>query len=210
MATIKYLEDQGYITLGKGLNGTDKEAARKLLIQTYFHTTSREEDVLLHAHAMLLNLAKLQGDDAAFRRIQGIELFRHKIELGAVYRGELSSNLVELGFSIERDGKSFKVVGVPPELVAASSKGAAKIKAQVEEWGGADTSKARQAAAMKVRAKEKPHSSFEQCAERWAAEGEEHGFTRASIAEIVTDSPAYGKHTVNAAAVISAKTSSGD
>jgi conjugative relaxase-like TrwC/TraI family protein len=179
-AAIGWIEENGYVTLRSGLNGTNREPAHKLSVMTYMHDTSRADDPQKHGHAILLNIA--QTESGEWRRIDAAEVFRHKIEIGAVYRAELARQLVEMGYSIERDKTSFKIKDSPSALEKAWSKGGAAIAEQLGEWGTSG-GKAAQAAAYATR-DDKSHASADELKARWSAEISELGISDKDVAAL--------------------------
>jgi conjugative relaxase-like TrwC/TraI family protein len=183
-ATVASVEQQGVFKVRDGLNGTQISDANALAVLTSYHETSRAEDPQLHGHSIVANLA-MSGD--AWRRLEGKGAFHHKMELGAVQRAELAQNLIKMGFSIERDGKSFRVVGTPAKLEKEWSKGGAKIKEQLVEWG-VTGGKAAQSAALKVR-DDKKHSTKAVLHEKWNTEAEKLGITYEQLEAIRSIAP---------------------
>jgi len=82
-------------------------------------------DPQLHDHVAIANMA-LRPDnspsgEAQWGAIDSRELYRIAAEAGAVYRAELANNLQRLGYSVEREGRYFEVVGVPENVRNAFS-----------------------------------------------------------------------------------------
>ncbi len=177
---ILWIEERGYVTLRSGLNGAVREPAARLAAQVYFHETSRAMDPQEHAHAIIFNIAQMASGE--WRRIDPADIFRNKIEIGAIYRAALAKRLVEMGYSIERDRTSFRIAGVPQNLVDKWSKGGDAIKEKLMEWG-ATGGKAAQAAAYVVRT-EKVHACKEELNTRWRGEVVELGISEDEIESI--------------------------
>jgi len=77
-------------------------------------------DPQLHDHVAIANMA-LRPDnshhgEAQWGAIDSRELYRIAAEAGAAYRAELAKHLQQLGYSVERQGRYFEVVGVPEKV----------------------------------------------------------------------------------------------
>ena len=119
-----------------------------LVAAIYRHGTSRELDPQLHSHAFVFNVAPRA--DGSLGAIESRYLYEWKMAGGAAYRAELSSELQKLGYTIERDGKSFKVAGVPDELCSKFSKRRKQIERALSEHG-ATSARASEVAALSTR-----------------------------------------------------------
>lgn len=98
-----------------------------LIVAAYEHSTSRNGDPQLHTHCIIAN-ATPTG--------RAIDLdTRHKMAAGALYRAELAHQLQQRGFSIQRDGDSFRVAGVPEKLTEHWSSRHAQVKQAMAEKG---------------------------------------------------------------------------
>ena len=137
---------------------------------TFEHGCSRELDPQLHTHCVVANLsARLDGTYGAVDFDT-----RWKMAAGAVYRAELASRLKEMGYGIERDGKSFKVTGVDPSLCDHFSKRRSQIEAELQTTGRAGA-KASAIAAMQTR-QAKVNIDRDILHREWQAQAIELGF----------------------------------
>ena len=85
----------------------------------------------------------LKGGDDKWRTMANEKLYRSKMLIGALYRGELAGELRQLGYGIEKthaDGR-FEIEGVSRDAIEAFSTRRAAIVAAMEErgLGGPDT-----------------------------------------------------------------------
>jgi conjugative relaxase-like TrwC/TraI family protein len=99
-------------------------------VALFDHRTSRELDLQLHTHALVLN--KVQCVDGTWRTIDGKEMFDHKKSAGMIYHSALRNEMcqrlgVEFG-EVSEDGQA-DIVGVPRELLTLWSKRARAIDA---------------------------------------------------------------------------------
>ena len=144
-----------------------------LLIAVFRHGSSRELDPQLHTHAMLQALGLRV--DRTWGAIDAKELFEWKLALGAIYRAELASEIIKLGFLIEPDREFWRVVGIPQELEAVFSKRRAQIEPTLMAkglYGG----KASEIAALDTR-RDKNVLAASLLHEQWRIISAEHGLT---------------------------------
>lgn len=104
IASMNYLQKKAFSSRDRrGGNRVDR-----ILAAAFQHGSSRELDPQLHSHVLVANLAS--RGDGTFCAIDFD--CRYKIAAGAVYRAELASRLVQAGYKVEREGKSFRLIGV--------------------------------------------------------------------------------------------------
>lgn len=174
--SLKYIEEHAASTRhGKG--GEVHVPASEnggILVAVYQHSTSRNQDPQLHSHCIVSNMN---------RDGRGLDLdTAHKMAAGALYRVELAHQLKEIGFEIQRDGKSFAIAGVPEKLVDEWSSRRAQIEAKLEEKGMSGA-KASAVAALETRAT-KESVSHADLREKWAEQAKAHEFTPEKIREL--------------------------
>lgn len=176
---MSYLQSDDGIISRRGKGGLELENS-KLVAAKFDHGTSREQDPQLHSHVFTMNLA--QRADGSFGTIQSAEIFKRKMSAGAVYRAELSAQLQQLGFSLERDKKSFKVAGVSEDLQKHWSKRRTQVLSELEN-SSSNNAKAAERATLKTRsAKEEVDQS--ELVDRWHEEAAEFGLTQEAIFEL--------------------------
>ena len=109
-----------------------RAGGQKMVAATFRHDTSRNLDPQLHTHAVIANM--LQGGDGKWRTMANEKLYRSKMLIGALYRGELAGELEKLGYGIEKthaDGR-FEIAGVPRKVIETfSTRRAAIVAAMV-------------------------------------------------------------------------------
>lgn len=111
-----------------------KERDLDMVAAMFRHEVNRNQDPHLHTHNVIANMTR--ADDGKWRSIEGASLFHHKMELGALYRGELAMNVRELGYEVERthlDGR-FDIKGVPKSVMAAFSTRSQEIREALETY----------------------------------------------------------------------------
>lgn len=174
--SLKYIEEHAASTRhGKGgevhVPATENGG---ILVAVYQHSTSRNQDPQLHSHCLISNLNK-DG--------RGLDLdTRHKMAAGALYRVELAHQLKEIGFQIERDGKSFSIAGVPQKLVEEWSSRRAQIEEKLAEKG-LSGAKASAIAALETR-QNKREVGHAVLREKWTEQAKAHQFTAEKIREL--------------------------
>ena len=174
--SVNYIEEHAASTRhGKG--GQVQVPASEnggILVAVYQHSTSRNQDPQLHSHCLISNMNK-DG--------RGLDLdTRHKMAAGALYRVELAHQLNEIGFHIERDGKSFAIAGVPQKLVDEWSSRRAQIEEKLAEKG-LTGAKASAIAALETR-QNKGEVSHAVLREKWVDQAKAHQFTADKIREL--------------------------
>jgi len=166
---VAYLEPIGGISR-RGEDGRIHETAR-LVFAAFLHSTSRAQDPQLHIHTILLNLGVRR--DGTTGTLEPKALYRHQMAAGALFRTELAHALeTELGLRCRREGRSFELLGVDPELMAFFSKRRAAIEAELARTG-LSGGKAAEAANFATRQKKESRPRHELFVE-WQRIGREH------------------------------------
>ncbi len=168
-AGVAYLEPIGGISR-RGEDGLIHESAR-LVLAAFLHSTSRAQDPQLHVHTLLLNLGVRR--DGTTGTLEPKALYRHQMAAGALFRAELAYALeTELGLRCRREGRSFELLGVDPELMTYFSKRRAAIEAELARTG-LSGGKAAESANFATRQKKEVRPRAELFAE-WQQIGREH------------------------------------
>ena len=110
---------------------TDRRTAN-IVAALFEHDTSREQDPLLHTHAVIFN-ATWDAVETRWKALQTREMFRVLAYADAVYNAELTRELVRLGYDIHQVGKAWEITGVPREMIAQFSKRRAHIEHRLAE-----------------------------------------------------------------------------
>ncbi len=145
-ARIEQLAAEARITF----NGeTTFEKTYNLLAASFTHTTSRELDPNLHTHLPILNMtersdglwralsSRAKNDkehlDNGFREL----IYANQHYLGLVYMSSLAKKVRESGYSIRIVDKygNFEIVGIPDEVIKATSKRREDILHDMKERG---------------------------------------------------------------------------
>ncbi len=119
-ATIKYVEDN-YLYARKTKNYiTKKILTGQSLVATFQHSISRSNDPQLHSHCLILNMTELDGK---YRATCNDLIFRDQRLINNIYQSELSKNVYDLGYDIEKkeDGK-WEIAGIKKEWIDTFSK----------------------------------------------------------------------------------------
>ena len=112
-----YLE-QHTLFARAGRDGVRQVDAEGFIVARYRHRTSRNGDPQLHTHCAVLNRVWCE-DAQKWRTIDGTELYRHKLAVGAVYAREFEERLVaEFGVTFDGDAASGfrELAGIDPAL----------------------------------------------------------------------------------------------
>jgi Ti-type conjugative transfer relaxase TraA len=183
-AAIGYIEREAtFVRYGAG--GTEREPVSihgGLIVAAYEHSTSRNADPQLHTHCIVTNITP-DG--------RSIDLdTRHKMATGALYRVELASQLRELGYSIERDGDSFRIAGVPERLTEFWSSRHTEVQQALEEKGFSSYV-ASKVAVLNTR-EAKTDINRPELFTRWQEQAQEYSFGREQVMQLKRDEPVPG------------------
>ncbi len=180
-AAISYIEREATFTR-YGAGGTEREPVSihgGLIVAAYEHSTSRNTDPQLHTHCIIANITP-DG--------RSIDLdTRHKMAAGALYRVELAQQLRERGFSIERDGDSFRIAGVPEKLTEYWSSRHAEVQHALEEKGLTSYT-ASKVAVLDTR-KAKTDINRPELFAKWQEQAREFSFGREQVVQLKRDEP---------------------
>jgi len=111
-----------------------REATESLVIASFDHSTSRALDPQLHTHNVILNMT-LDGE-GNWRSLEPRAFYQMQKQLGAIYRQELASEVMRLGYAIERGSdSSFEIAGIDKTTLEAFSQRSAAIEARLAERG---------------------------------------------------------------------------
>lgn len=156
-----------------GTDGRDREAAA-LVFATFQHGTSRELDPQLHTHSFVFNQA--MREDGKWASLDSKGFYEWKMAAGALYRASMAEKLREKGYTIERDGDSFRVAGVPKALEEHFSQRRSQILEALQEKGY--TSAAAAAAANLDTRKAKGDIELDKLQHEWSERAKAMGFER--------------------------------
>ncbi len=146
-----------------------------VLASVFQHGSSRELDPQIHSHVLVANLAS-RGDDT-FSAIDFDS--RYKMAAGAVYRAELAFRLVQAGYQVELDQKSFRLTGVDKSACDQFSKRRNQILECLQATGHVGA-KAAGIAALATRKAKVAVARFG-LHEAWRKEAAELGFVGVSM-----------------------------
>lgn len=119
--TLKYIEETGIIYRQRVGKNVHSIKSTKMLVATFKHGTSRENDPATHTHCVLMNMTK--DDNGNYKAITSETIYANKMLYGMVYRSFLANELVKSGFEIERthDDGRFEIKGFTKEQLDAFS-----------------------------------------------------------------------------------------
>ena len=152
-------------------NGGDTDRTTSNLVWASFvHRTTRPVDGVpdpqLHCHAVTFN-ATYDPVEEKWKALQIGDLVRDKGFYQAEFHSRLSGKLAELGYGIERDGNSFRLVGIKKETTEKFSRRTDIIEAEAERLGITDP-KAKSELGRKTREAKNPEgASIAQLRKEW-------------------------------------------
>lgn len=196
---IDFIERNAALTR-RGKAGETLERSAGLVVATFDHCTSRDQDFQLHTHALVCNLAPRA--DETWGSIESRKLYQWHKAAGAMYRAELASQMKTLGFQIEADKESFHVVGVDKGLCRYYSKRTQAIEEELEKKGlTTSASKSGQAVKLSTRAHKKP-INHKELLEGWQTELTSLGCDQELISSIQSKDPVNRKRYLETAPII--------
>lgn len=132
--TLDYAQDHLIVSRrGSSSNRTITEEKAQAIFAAFEHFTSREQDPQPHFHVILQNMA--EREDGTWGTLEPNQIYAFKKALGAIYRSEEAKGMQKIGFAVERDGESYRIIGVPREVEVATSKRRGQIETALEEKG---------------------------------------------------------------------------
>jgi hypothetical protein len=135
-ATLRMIEKRFAVSrVGKAADGC-QYVSIGLVVPMFEHSSSRAQDPDLHIHTQILNIGVDELGHS--RAIDPLPIFENQLLFGAFYRAKLAAALrTEFGLVLEQEGTSFRILGVPRELVATYSKRRQQILEYLAERGEA-------------------------------------------------------------------------
>ncbi len=129
----------------------------------FTHYVSRNQDMQLHTHCVVLNRTDYQGKSYA---ISNENLYKNHILYGQLYRNRLAKSLMNMGYSctlVDPENGFFELDGVSKELLQQFSTRRAEIIKKVKIWNTDSAAAADKATLLTRKAKEnKDYSLLEQ------------------------------------------------
>ena len=151
-------------------HGGKNEMHSDLACAVYRHYTSREQDPQIHSHAFVFNVGV--GEDGKTRTLEGSHFFEWKMAGGAAYRVALAKEMQTLGFTVFRDGKSFRLKEIDRGLEVLFSTRRNQIEKALMERGSSG-SKASEVATLATR-KGKKERDPEELRKEWQNRAERY------------------------------------
>ena len=151
-------------------HGGKDEIPSDLACAVYRHYTSREQDPQIHSHAFVFNVGV--GEDGKTRTLEGSHFFEWKMAGGAAYRVALAKEMQTLGFTVLRDGKSFRLKEIDRGLEVLFSTRRNQIERALAERGSSG-SKASEVATLATR-KGKKERDPEELRKEWQDRAERY------------------------------------
>lgn len=179
--SIQYLEDQATITR-RGHGGVESEQGQ-LVVASFLHGTSREQDPQLHTHALILNA--VLREDGSWGALRSRDLYMHKMAAGAVYRAALAHELRHTaGLNPRPVDRWFELAGVPKALIREFSRRRQQIQDALDAL---DLKGAKAAAYVAFNTRRaKGHAPRSELFAAWRKVGKAFGFTRDRVEAMVS------------------------
>lgn len=179
---LGYLEREA-CRVRRGARGKHLLRAEGLIVGTFRHRTSRAGDPQLHTHAVVANMAKLDGRWSA---LDSRSIFAHARTAGflyqAVLRGELGREL-GVQWNPVRNGMA-EIAGMDPALLRRFSQRSMEIEEHLNQVGRRGA-RARELATLETRHRKDQPAPGDELRRTWRARAEEHGFGRDQLATLL-------------------------
>lgn len=198
---LQIIEKEAAQARKMGLSGVEYEKTGNLAFATILHDTSREQDPMLHTHALMMNLTeRLDGKWRALasdiRKEHGTMewIMANQIYLGLVYRSELALGLKSKGLEIAPTGDPhglFEIKHFNPDLLTTFSKRRTQIEGQVETMHS-NSLKAHDRATQDTR-KYKKETNPEALRAKWTNESQALGVEPSTYLEVLKQKTADAK-----------------
>jgi conjugative relaxase-like TrwC/TraI family protein len=174
LQALTLLEDKAAITR-RGYAGCIREATAGLVATTFTHVASREEDVQLHTHLVVANVAP--RSDYSWGTIESRDLYIWQHAAGMTYRAALAKRLQALGYALEIEEDNFRVSGISRKLCQQFSTRSQQIQQALKDYGqSTSASRAGDIATLSTRQR-KGKTSREVLYTRWHKSLDQAGFT---------------------------------
>ena len=175
---IDFLERHAAITR-RGKQSKTSEKTAGLVVAAFAHCTSRAQDFQLHHHAVVCNVAPRFDD--TWGSLESRRLYHWQMAAGSIYRSELASQMRELGFETEQDGKSFHLKGVDKSLCDYFSKRALAIEESLKSTGSSSSASRAGDRAKLITRKHKSLVDRATLLDQWQTELSLRGFDHTQI-----------------------------
>lgn len=133
---------------------TERVKTGKMAVAKFNHYVSREQDMQLHTHCVILNRTEYQGKSYA---IANENLYKNKILYGQLYRNRLAYNLQKMGYSCHvtnSDKGFFELDGIEQKQIDDFSKRRSQIKEKLKQNQDFSAQAASKATVLTRKAKE--------------------------------------------------------
>lgn len=160
-----------------GHGGSERVGIGKLLMATFEHTTSRENDPQLHNHCIIFNVIK-ENTSGKVRTLDASLIYQWGRTIGAIYHAELAANIKQLGYGVEAKGDKqiFDIIGVPNDLMEHFSKRTKQVESALDKMGADRRNHIAKKHASLSSRKKKGVINRAELFERWHEEARAFGF----------------------------------
>ena len=180
---LEHLEKHAFVTRQRDQSGHYAWRNVEGVIAAFRHTTSREKDLQLHTHAIVIN-GGFDRQSGQWRSLDSREIYAARAEATSIYMAELAAAVRETGRAVDwritPDGyPTFELTEVPEALRRELSGRKAAIDAALAERGltrETASQGARQAAALSTRQRKDAGADRAQLAAQWKETARAHGY----------------------------------
>ena len=193
-ASIKFLDFLSQYSCARTGKGGIEKVNAPLRAAMFEHASSRENDMQLHTHCVILNVAETEKKTTA---LQIFSMMKWQGAAASLYHADLAWRMKTMGFAVRQEGKLFEIDGIPLEVCEHFSKRRAQIKALVDKKMaamGMDPSSIQasrgmlQVAALETR-DQKNELTRSELQQLWNDAGAKLGFTQNEVAALLNTEP---------------------
>ncbi|GAA4084337.1 MobF family relaxase [Zhongshania borealis] len=171
---ISFMETHAAISR-RGKDGVYHEQSAGLVASLFEHSSSREQQMQLHTHCLIANIAPRFDD--SWGTIESRYLFSWRKAADGIYQNALAQQLKTLGFKLEFNQHAFEIAGIPQHICEYYSKRAAAIGVALA-LVGVDSSASAIGDAIKLSTREHKQAVDRPALfQKWSQELDDFGFT---------------------------------
>ncbi len=126
-AALNFIEERVAACRIREAGEIRREETGNLLIASFDHSTSREQDPQLHSHNLIMNVT--QDANGIWRSLEASELFKIHHEANRVYQQSLAQHTLAMGYNIERTKHGWEIQGIDD-----LSRGFSSRKDAIDAW----------------------------------------------------------------------------
>lgn len=172
--TIKYIES---LAMARHVRNETTEFIKtgNIVAASFNHSVSRSNDPQLHSHVIIANMTQT---DNGWKSLSNEIFFLNQQMINQIYQNELASNIVKLGYAIDRHNNTFELSNYPTEPLELFSKRSTEInsfyseniEALKEKYQNASEAELRDIVTLASRNAKDHHITSQELRDKWQNE----------------------------------------